>query len=149
MKVVCCYHTWLYRRRVRKRVYRTSYLRNAFKSLCLHASDSADVSPEPRAANTADSIVPIAPNHGQGASPDTLIERVRRRGSIFEKSISEEYLWRLADSYTRFFHQYEAAPVMIVNSENLNFVDNQTDFDLLLQRVEQMRGPREYFNRGV
>lgn len=83
------------------------------------------------------------------ASPDTLIERVRRRGSIFEKSISEEYLWRLADSYTRFFHQYEAAPVMIVNSENLNFVDNQSDFDLLLQRVEQMRGPREYFNRGV
>ena len=83
------------------------------------------------------------------ASPDTLIERVRRRGSIFEKGISEEYLWRLADSYTRFFHQYEAAPVMIVNSENLNFVDNQADFDLLLQRVEQMRGPREYFNRGV
>jgi hypothetical protein len=37
---------------------------------------------------------------------------------------------------------------MIVNSENLNFVDNQPDFDLLLQRVEQMSGPREYFNWG-
>jgi hypothetical protein len=35
---------------------------------------------------------------------------------------------------------------MIVNSENLNFVENQPDFDLLLQRLEQMRGPREYFN---
>jgi hypothetical protein len=37
---------------------------------------------------------------------------------------------------------------MIVNSENLNFVDNSEDFDLLLQRIEQMRGSREYFNRG-
>ena len=42
----------------------------------------------------------------------------------------------------------ERAPVMIVNSENLNFVDNWEDFDLLLQRLERMRGPREYFNRG-
>ncbi len=83
------------------------------------------------------------------ASPDTLVERVKRRGSAFEKRISDEYLWRLAESYTRFFYRYEAAPVMIINSENLNFVDNQADFDLLLQRVEQMRGPREYFNRGI
>jgi len=83
------------------------------------------------------------------ASPATLIERVRRRGNTFEKNISEEYLWRLNESYARFFHQYEDAPVMIINSENLNFVDSQEDFDLLLQQVSQMRGPREYFNRGI
>jgi deoxyguanosine kinase len=83
------------------------------------------------------------------ASPTTLIERVKRRGNTFEKNISEEYLWRLTESYTRFFHQYEEAPVMIINSENLNFVDSQEDFDLLLRQVDQMRGPREYFNRGI
>lgn len=83
------------------------------------------------------------------AAPATLIERVRRRGNPFEKNISEEYLWRLADSYARFFHHYEDAPLMIINSENLNFVDSQADFDLLLRQVEQMRGPREYFNRGI
>ncbi|SOD41043.1 deoxynucleoside kinase [Nitrosovibrio sp. Nv4] len=83
------------------------------------------------------------------ASPATLIERVKRRGTPFEKSISAEYLWRLTDSYTRFFHHYEDAPLMIINSENLNFVDSQEDFDLLLRQVEQMRGPREYFNRGI
>lgn len=83
------------------------------------------------------------------ASPATLMERVKRRGSAFEQAISEDYLWRLADSYTRFFHEYEDAPVMMINSENLNFVDSQEDFDLLLQQMEQMRGPREYFNRGV
>jgi deoxyguanosine kinase len=83
------------------------------------------------------------------ASPTTLIERVKRRGNTFEKNISEEYLWRLTESYTRFFHQYEEAPVMIINSENLNFVDSQEDFDLLLRKVDQMRGSREYFNRGI
>ncbi|MDQ3186541.1 MAG: deoxynucleoside kinase [Pseudomonadota bacterium] len=83
------------------------------------------------------------------ASPATLMERVKRRGSDFEQNISEEYLWRLTDSYTRFFHQYKDAPVMMINSESLNFVDSQEDFDLLLQQVEQMRGPREYFNRGT
>jgi deoxyadenosine/deoxycytidine kinase len=82
------------------------------------------------------------------ASPNTLVERIKRRGSSFEKNISEDYLWRLAETYTRFFYQFESAPVMIVNSENLNFVDNSEDFDLLLQRIEQMRGSREYFNRG-
>jgi deoxyadenosine/deoxycytidine kinase len=83
------------------------------------------------------------------ASPATLIERVKRRGNLFEKNISQEYLWRLAESYTRFFHQYEDSPVMMINSENLNFVDSQEDFDLLLQQLEQMRSPREYFNRGI
>ncbi|MBI0420443.1 MAG: deoxynucleoside kinase [Nitrosospira sp.] len=82
------------------------------------------------------------------ASPNTLVERIKRRGSSFEKNIPEDYLWRLAETYTRFFYQFESAPVMIVNSENLNFVDNSEDFDLLLQQIEQMRGSREYFNRG-
>jgi deoxyguanosine kinase len=82
------------------------------------------------------------------ASTSTLIDRVKQRGSTFEKNISEDYLWRLSEAYTKFFYQYEDAPVMIVNSENLNFVENQPDFDLLLQRLEHMRGPREYFNLG-
>lgn len=82
------------------------------------------------------------------ASTSVLIDRVKQRGSIFEKNISEDYLWRLSEAYTRFFYQYEGAPVMVVNSENLNFVENQSDFDLLLQRLEQMHGPREYFNLG-
>ncbi|MBI3068387.1 MAG: deoxynucleoside kinase [Betaproteobacteria bacterium] len=82
------------------------------------------------------------------ASPETLIERVRRRGVSYERNISGDYLYRLAETYTRFFYQYHAAPVLIVNSENLNFVDQPGDFDLLLQRVAGMRGPREFFSLG-
>ena len=62
--------------------------------------------------------------------------------------VSEEYLLRLAESYARFFYQYDAAPVLIVNSEHLNFVDTPADFDLLLQRITAMRGPREFFSLG-
>ena len=82
------------------------------------------------------------------ASTEKLVERVRRRAINYELSISEEYLLRLADSYARFFYQYDAAPVLIVNSDNLNFVDTPADFDLLLQRIAAMRGAREFFSLG-
>lgn len=82
------------------------------------------------------------------AKPETLVSRVRKRGIEMERKISDDYLIVLGESYTRFFHTYTAAPVMVVNSENLNFADNEDDFHLLVQRIESMRGPREYFNRG-
>jgi deoxyguanosine kinase len=82
------------------------------------------------------------------ASTETLIERVKRRAIHYERSISEEYLLRLAETYARFFYQYDAAPVLIVNSEHLNFVDTPADLDLLLQRIAEMRGRREFFSLG-
>ena len=74
---------------------------------------------------------------------------MRRRGRDYERSVSDDYLNRLGDSYGEFFHQYEDAPLMMVNSENLNFVDNDADFNLLLERIEGMRGPREFFSMGI
>ena len=82
------------------------------------------------------------------ASAGTLIERVRRRGVAYERNIPDEYLVRLAEAYARFFYSYEAAPLLIVNSDNLNFVDQPGDFDLLLRRMIAMRGPREFFSLG-
>ena len=82
------------------------------------------------------------------ASAETLIERVRGRGVAYERDMPEEYLLRLAEAYARFFYQYEAAPLLIVNSENLNFVAQPGDFDLLLRRICAMRGPREFFSLG-
>jgi deoxyguanosine kinase len=82
------------------------------------------------------------------APTDVLVERVRQRGVGYERAIEENYLARLADSYTRYFYQYDASPLMIVNSENLNFVDEPKDFELLVERINAMRGGREFFNRG-
>ena len=80
------------------------------------------------------------------APVDTLIERVHRRGVDFERRISAQYLTRLADAYSRYFYAFDAAPLLIVNSERLNFVDNDEHVELLLSRIGSMRGRREFFN---
>lgn len=82
------------------------------------------------------------------AAPATLAQRVRRRGLPYEQGMHEGYLTELARLYTEFFYHYDAAPLLIVNSERLNFADNDEDFELLFQRVSEMRGSREFFNRG-
>jgi deoxyguanosine kinase len=76
----------------------------------------------------------------------TLTARVHRRGVDYERSIPEVYLARLADAYSRYFYQYDDAPLLIVNSERLNFVDDPEHFELLVSRIERMRGRREFFN---
>jgi len=80
--------------------------------------------------------------------PEVLVELVKRRGAAYERSIGEDYLALLAENYTRFFHQYASAPVLIVNSENLNFVERDPDFELLVERMRTMKTRREYFNLG-
>jgi deoxyadenosine/deoxycytidine kinase len=83
------------------------------------------------------------------AAPDTLVERVQRRGAEYEKNIPDPYLIGLAEAYTRFFYQYISAPLLIVNSDRMNFVDSQDDLALLMERINGMRGPREFFNLGA
>ena len=78
-----------------------------------------------------------------------LIERVKRRGRGYEKDITENYLHALARLYSEFFYHYDSAPLLIVNSENLNFADKAEDFQLLLERIRAMRGSREFFNLGA
>jgi deoxyadenosine/deoxycytidine kinase len=80
------------------------------------------------------------------ANAATLVERVRRRARGYERSISEEYLALLAESYARFFYHYDEAPLLIVNSEHLNFVERDADFELLVSRLRGMRSRREFFN---
>jgi deoxyguanosine kinase len=80
------------------------------------------------------------------AQPDTLVERVRRRGIAMESDISESYLRALGEAYSRFFYHYEEAPLMIVNTEHLNPIDNEEDFEVLIRQLIDMRGRRGFFN---
>ncbi len=100
----------------------------------------ADLAPQ---APTPDLVIYLQ------APIDALRERVHRRGVEFERGMDADYLQRLANSYSEFFHRYEAAPLLIVNTANLNFAQSEDDFELLLERVDKMRGPREFFNRGA
>ncbi len=77
-----------------------------------------------------------------------LQERVKRRAWSVERPISERYLHDLTNRYADYFHHYDASPLLIVNSEHLNFVDHQQDFELLLRQIDSMRSPREFFSHG-
>ena len=80
---------------------------------------------------------------------DTLYERVNQRGTNYEQEIAREYLSRLADAYSTFFHQYDGAPVLIVNNENLDITEKDAAIKMLLERITQMRGRREFFNPNL
>jgi deoxyguanosine kinase len=80
------------------------------------------------------------------AQPEHLVDRVLKRGNPIEAGISGNYLRALAERYMRFFHTYDAAPVLVVNTENLNPSGRDEDFDLLISRIGKMRGRREYFS---
>lgn len=76
----------------------------------------------------------------------TLLDRVEQRNIGYERSITREYLSRLADTYSEFFHQYDASPLLIVNNEKLDCAESETALDLLLERIGKIRSRREYFN---
>jgi len=78
-----------------------------------------------------------------------LVERVARRGLKAEAPITAEYLNRLATGYAEFFHHYDAAPLLVVNTEHLNPVERDADYELLLSRIGSMRGRREHFSLAV
>ncbi|MFV8823820.1 deoxynucleoside kinase [Thauera sp. WH-2] len=79
------------------------------------------------------------------ARPDTLLGRIHKRGLEAERRITETYLHQVAERYTRYFYQYDAAPLFIVDNGRLNPVDRDEDFEMLLERLREMRSYREFF----
>ena len=61
----------------------------------------------------------------------------------------EGYVQRMHEAYSTFFHAYEAAPLLIVNTDHLDLVEGEEDFGLLLRCISEMRGQRSYFNKGA
>ena len=77
---------------------------------------------------------------------DELAERIEERNISYEQEIPREYIERLADAYSEFFHSYDAAPVLIVNNEKLNIIKDEAALNLLIDRIGQIKSSREYFN---
>jgi deoxyadenosine/deoxycytidine kinase len=80
------------------------------------------------------------------APVEVLHERMRRRGVDYERQIDREYLQLLVDAYTQFFHHYTAAPLLVVNAERINIVDNDDDFQMLLSHIRKIRSGRHFLN---
>ena len=88
----------------------------------LHAPEAADADARPRRLPA-----------GAGRHADRARAPARRR--LRARGCPRQYLARLADAYTRFFYQYDDAPLLIVNSERLNFVDNPAHVDAAARRA--------------
>lgn len=83
------------------------------------------------------------------APVEVLLDRIQKRGLSHEQLIEAAYLERLCDSYIRFFYQYTEAPLLIVNATNIDFASNQSDYQVLLERIMANRSGRHYFNPGA
>ena len=80
------------------------------------------------------------------APVDVLMERIAKRGIGFEQHIEREYLERLNEAYARYFHEYDATPLLIVNAANIDPVNNQSDYDELFSAITRMKKGRLYYN---
>jgi deoxyguanosine kinase len=80
------------------------------------------------------------------APVDVLLERIARRGVAYEQYIDRGYLERLNEAYARFFHEFDAAPLLIVNAASIDPLSNQGDYDELLSAIKRMSRGRLYYN---
>ena len=80
------------------------------------------------------------------ASVDRLLERIDRRGIASERTISRQYLEELNEVYSEFFLYYDAAPLLIVNANQLDLVSRQEDFAQLVDYALDIKAGRHYFN---
>ncbi len=77
---------------------------------------------------------------------DALLTRVEQRNISYEQDIPREYLTRLSDAYSEFFHIYDSSPLLIVNNEKINITNSEEALDLLVDRIMQVQSRREFFN---
>lgn len=80
------------------------------------------------------------------APVDVLLERVRRRQIGYERMIERQYVQEVVDAYTQFFYHYTAGPLLVVNAAEINFVDNDSDFEMLVDAIRKHRSGRHFFN---
>lgn len=83
------------------------------------------------------------------APVDVLRKRISHRGRAYERTITTEYLDKLAESYARFFHHYNQSPLLIVNAAEIDFANSDADYNILLEQIRDVRSGRHYFNPTI
>jgi len=76
----------------------------------------------------------------------TLLRRVRERGIDYEKNINEDYLRLISEAYIEFFYHYDDSPLLIVNTDDFNLVDDSGNYELLLDYIRSLPRGRHFFN---
>jgi deoxyadenosine/deoxycytidine kinase len=77
---------------------------------------------------------------------DVLMDRIAKRGIRYEQYIERGYLEKLTQAYARFFHSYDAAPLLIVNSAQIDPLGDEDDFRMLFAEIAKARRGRHFWN---
>lgn len=68
-------------------------------------------------------------------TPDTLLKNISKRGRSYEKSITKEYLKSIEDSYFTFFKQHTELNPLIIDTDKLDFVTNESDYEYICKVI--------------
>ena len=82
------------------------------------------------------------------ASTQRLLERIKKRGREYERSMSQEYLEALNNAYNEFFFHYTAAPVFIVNTNDIDFVESPAHLRDLAARIVEPKNGISFYHPG-
>lgn len=77
---------------------------------------------------------------------ERLMANIKKRGRKFERSISAEYIQSLNEAYNYFFFRYKSSPLLIVNADQIDFVNSEKDFEKLAAEILRPRKVAEYYN---
>lgn len=81
------------------------------------------------------------------ADVERLLSNIRKRHRSYEIDIDEQYITDLYDMYNEYFLRYNETPLLIVNSTEIDFVNNEDDFEELYEQIfRQDRTRIEYFH---
>ena len=80
------------------------------------------------------------------ADTETLMKNISTRGREFEKNLSEDYLDALNQVYNEYFFRYQDTPLVIINTNNIDFVHNQGDLDEVINYIRQPVTGTKFFN---
>tara|TARA_B100000900_G_scaffold137598_3_gene116548 strand:+ start:15880 stop:16557 length:678 start_codon:yes stop_codon:yes gene_type:complete len=70
-----------------------------------------------------------------------LVNKIHKRGREYENSISIQYLSRLNERYEAWISTYDKGKLLIIDADNLNFVDNKQDLGIVIEKVDaEMNG---------
>ena len=79
------------------------------------------------------------------AHTDVLIDRIRKRRVPHERQIQRDYLDALNSAYNHFFFHYESTPLLVVKTDEIDFVNRPEHFEDLLRQVERPLSGKEYY----
>lgn len=80
------------------------------------------------------------------SGPERLMYNIKKRARKIERNLTRSYIEELSESYNHFFFRYQSTPLLIVNSTDIDFVNNEEDFDELFKQIfREDRGYTEYF----